>query len=332
VAELAEAELKYNWAKIAHFLLEAFAAHDFKAGEFRVLMIVCRETYGRSISKDDARKKQFCTLSQAVISELVGMPEPSIRRLIAGLVKRCVLLRLPPKNPTAPWQLGINTKIQEWDVKLDGRIRESKYPRRWEGEEQRLEGGSQGDGGDHTGSPIPSMGDPGVTGGITQDRMGDPGVTGGSAAIPITTTVCARPKEPCIKEPLSERESRFADPDPALVVSLEKQAKDLAVDMFRNFSVNWWPQTGAPSALLSDCRDYAMDWRSHLDAAWQAFDTVLTDTLNWQDANGKVVGRPGDKVLNRAGKMLRDLGLEPLPRGQPLPPIYSDDDSHRRTA
>lgn len=301
--------LKYNWAKVAHFLLEAFAAHDFHASELRIIQLICRETYGRTVARDNPTKREYASISISEIVRRTGMPEPTIRRSIQQLVHKRVLLRNKPDRSDMPWPVGINTKIRQWKVPCQGQILEEKYPTEWTPEttsEVLIT---------HDQYTPPHTDHPrsGVL--ITGDQGGGSPVISTSERNPSNHNGLRSPKEP-YKEPIPKK---AREGEGIVVLTAERRehpAVLLARDMFANITRAWYPITGAPRTMLSHCQRYAHDYRHNVHEAWVAFDEAYTALLDWQDQTGKTVRSP-ERVVNQAADILRQRGIEPQPRGEP---------------
>jgi hypothetical protein len=276
---VARVECKYNWTPVAHFLLEAFAAHDFKAGELRILLLLLRETYGRTyfVGKEEHRR-ETCKLKQADIAERTGIPEPSIRRIIASLVKDRVLRRPQPAAKGQPATLGLNTKVKQWNRACEGEVREKAMPSIdgcTEKTNDNAKVACEAKNKDHHGSPIPGIG-------ITTD----PQIRSAVIPIPIRCdpyfesqpcnhAVLSPSKEPFLNNQEEERDFSSWDLDEENCP--EKSEADMMVsDIIINIHKVWYAMGGIPHTLRGIIRRYVESYADDLDGAWQAFDEVYT--------------------------------------------------------
>jgi hypothetical protein len=125
---MAKLELKYRWAPVANFLLEALAAHSFTGIECRVLMVLIRETYGWKDEEARGRRLESNYLPQRVLFERIGTSSRGIRNALDALVADGVVIRYQAPRAKSPGRYGINSKIDQWRRERQGEVREKSYP------------------------------------------------------------------------------------------------------------------------------------------------------------------------------------------------------------
>lgn len=105
-----------GFTRIAHELLEVMALYPFTRSEYKVLLIIIRETYGWRVK----RKR----LSYTIIAKATGMSRRHVKRTIDKLTKDNVIFRQTDKTGSIfglnkyyfKWRLWITLKIDAQNV------------------------------------------------------------------------------------------------------------------------------------------------------------------------------------------------------------------------
>lgn len=107
---MASPQLADGYVRIANELMEELARRDFSAREWRVLMVVIRETYG--MNRKDA------PLSSSYIAAKTGLDASNVRKTVRGLLTQAVLVKTGEASFSAAASVGIQKDYDLWTVPI----------------------------------------------------------------------------------------------------------------------------------------------------------------------------------------------------------------------
>jgi len=89
---MANPQKENGFTPIAHEILEKLGAMPLSTNEFRVLLLVLRETYGRWDEKRRNQKKEN-TISGTYMAKITGLKRQNVHRALASLIQKKVIYR-----------------------------------------------------------------------------------------------------------------------------------------------------------------------------------------------------------------------------------------------
>lgn len=121
-------QLKYGWAPVCWFLLEALAAHEFTAAERRVIDVVLRMTYGKKDIDRPGFQMERAEISRRDFMKRTGLSKTTLKRALSSLIENKVIILHSDACGTISKCYGMNTRFSTWTVKKTGEILEKKFP------------------------------------------------------------------------------------------------------------------------------------------------------------------------------------------------------------
>ncbi|WP_336774235.1 replication protein [Paenibacillus sp. MMO-58] len=101
-----------KYTGIANELMEQIPYFKFNGAQFRIIMVVWRNTYGW--------KRKDHDLSLTFLHERTGIPERTVKHVVSGLIKANVLIETKAATKTSARRLAFNKNYEEWDVPRGG--------------------------------------------------------------------------------------------------------------------------------------------------------------------------------------------------------------------
>ena len=95
-----------QYTKIPNTILEKIMESKFNGTQFKLIMAVCRFTYG--FQRDSAE------LSISFLSEATGLNPRNIRRELEILTRRNIILAHSEQHGTRARTIGINKEVNQW--------------------------------------------------------------------------------------------------------------------------------------------------------------------------------------------------------------------------
>jgi phage replication O-like protein O len=111
-----------QYTKIPNIILEKVMESKFNGTQFKLIMAVCRFTYG--FQRNDAE------LSLSFLSQATGIDVRNIRRELDGLIQQNIIIEYSKQRGTRARFLGVNDHTEQW---LEG-VNSPRGPIRPEGE------------------------------------------------------------------------------------------------------------------------------------------------------------------------------------------------------
>ena len=139
---MASPQLQNGYARVANEIFEALAKTSLNGSQFRIILAIIRENYGR----DGGRK--FAHLPTRTLSTMTGLPARSVRRELSRLISIGVLSRL---GDTPRHLYGFQKDYDKWSLKIRGGADQSDRPDQSDPRTNRTEKAVQSD---RNGSPI----------------------------------------------------------------------------------------------------------------------------------------------------------------------------------
>lgn len=107
---MADVQLENGYTRIANEILEALAKAPLNGTQFRIVMLVVRETYGF--------QRKSCSLSETYIASRLKIQRQNIHREMKELFTSKVLSTIQEATFVSPRIIALNKNYSEWRIRL----------------------------------------------------------------------------------------------------------------------------------------------------------------------------------------------------------------------
>lgn len=107
---MADVQLEHGYTRIANEILEALAKVPLNGTQFRIVLLVLRETYGF--------QRKNCPLSKTYIASRLGVQRQNIHREIKGLFDRGIISTIQEATFTSPRVVALCKNYEQWKIEL----------------------------------------------------------------------------------------------------------------------------------------------------------------------------------------------------------------------
>lgn len=106
---MANPKLENGYTRIAHELLEQIVLADFTAAEYKILLVVIRQTYGY--------QKKSAAISMMQFSEMCSLHKITVFKTVKKLIEKKVVEEVSSPGFAKRREVAINKNYTEWLVK-----------------------------------------------------------------------------------------------------------------------------------------------------------------------------------------------------------------------
>ena len=107
---MANPKLENGYTRIAHELLEQIVLADFTAAEYKILLVVIRQTYGY--------QKKSAAISRAQFSKMCNLHFTSVSRAVNSLLEKKVLIEKSSPGFAKCREVALNKNYTQWVVNM----------------------------------------------------------------------------------------------------------------------------------------------------------------------------------------------------------------------
>lgn len=296
-------KLKYGWAPVCWFLLESLAGHEFTAGEYRILHIVIRETYGRKDKERPGYQREKSQISYGDFVKRTGLSKKTVIRALSSLIEKNVLVLYSEFSGTTSKCYGINTKIDSWKARKIGEIWEREYPRHASLEwspTTTLEENSRVVTHDHQEwSPTTTLEwSPTTT--IPEYKNSPSGPPNGGSSDSDFSPI-EKIERKIERSPLTPQGERGGN-----CLRHERAAQAI----FGAIEAEYFSAGGAPRSKLRHCRQFVSRYLHALDDLKLAINSALKSQRAIEERTGQLTRKPW-RILDEAAALMKRKGIQP---------------------
>ena len=107
---MADVQLENGYTRIANGILEALTKAPLNGTQFRIVMLIWRETYGFN--------RKECSLSESYIASRLGLKRQNVHREIKGLFDHKILSVVQEATFNSSRVIAFNKHYDRWQVQL----------------------------------------------------------------------------------------------------------------------------------------------------------------------------------------------------------------------
>lgn len=262
---------------VRSYLMEAICREDFKLSEIKILIWLCRHTYGFRVKKGGPQRDRVKATYERIARE-TQQHEKTVGRALRELRKKNVVFFYedPIRRTGSPGVFGINSDDDTWvfrnrpTPKKDESFRNRPTPK--------------------TDTAIPKSGH------SDSQKIAKNATTTPPAADGL------RSKDNVVK--ITERKTPISQAVSNPSGEVDK-VKRFALEIFTKIGERYFPIVTPPRTHLDDCSKFAELCRQDLKRGAEALKEAFRRVLDWEERNGRRINKPFE-VLNDAAFLFQN--------------------------